>query len=265
MNSQILALKAEANHYTASKYHERLKSVGKEGVSASDIDAAAGSASQAKAEVAQAKAQLRLAQINLERTKIKAPITGQIGKAGVTKGNYATPAGGILASIVQVNPIRVSFALPDREYLRLQEFALSQKYEAYDAALRLVDGTLYPAFGEPDFADNNVDDQTGTIMMRLRFKNDQGTLLPGSMVRVEIVPSKPVMGILIPQEAVAADSEGDFVYVVNAGSIAHRQDITLGTEAGSMRQIISGLQEGDDIVLRGHQSVRDGMRVEPVR
>lgn len=103
--------KAEASSATASRYHARLKNIGKDGVSASNIDTAAGDAAQAKAQVAQAKAQLRLAQIDLGRTKIKAPITGRIGKAGATKGNYVTPSASVLANIVLSLPVALLGAL----------------------------------------------------------------------------------------------------------------------------------------------------------
>lgn len=96
--------KAEASSATASRYHARLKNIGKDGVSASNIDTAAGDA-------AQAKAQLRLAQIDLGRTKIKAPITGRIGKAGATKGNYVTPSASVLANIVLSLPVALLGAL----------------------------------------------------------------------------------------------------------------------------------------------------------
>lgn len=256
--------KAEASSATASRYHERLKNIGKDGVSASNIDTAAGDAAQAKAQVAQAKAQLRLAQIDLGRTKIKAPITGRIGKAGMTKGNYVTPSDSVLANIVQVDPIRVSFSLPDREFLQIMEHSKTVKEKSVRTTLRLTDGSAYPVPGERDFEDNTVDERTGTITLRLRFGNNQGLLLPGSMVRVEIAASSPIRDIMVPQKALAADGQGDYVYVVDSDSIAHRRSVTLGAESGSMRQVTSGLMEGDTIIRRGLQSVRDGMPVSPM-
>mgnify|MGYP001678426436 FL=1 len=256
--------KAEASSATASRYHARLKNIGKDGVSASNIDTAAGDAAQAKAQVAQAKAQLRLAQIDLGRTKIKASITGRIGKAGATKGNYVTPSASVLANIVQVDPIRVSFSLPDREFLRIMELSKTVNEKSVRTTLRLTDGSAYPVPGERDFEDNTVDERTGTITLRLRFGNPQGLLLPGSMVRVEVAASAPILDVLVPQEALAADGQGDYVYVVDSENVAHRRSVVLGTESGSMRQVTSGLMEGERIVQLGLQSVRDGMPVSPM-
>lgn len=256
--------RAEASAATTSRYHDRLKNIGKDGVSVSNIDIAAGDAAQGKAQVAQAKAQLRLAQINLDRTRIKAPITGRIGKAGVTRGNYVTPASSVLATIVQVDPIRVSFSMPDREYLDILELAKTQKAAAVRTTLRLTDGSVYPYPGERDFEDNVVEEQTGTIALRLRFPNTQSRLLPGSMVRVNIVSSSPTLDIMIPQEAIASDPQGDYVYVVDAENVAHRRDVVLGADSGAMRQVSSGLQEGETVVLHGLQGVRDGMTVSPM-
>lgn len=84
------------------------------------------------------------------------------------------------------------------------------------------------------------------------------------MVRVEIAASSPILDIMVPQEALAADGQGDYVYVVDSDSIAHRRSVTLGAESGSMRQVTSGLMEGDTIIRRGLQSVRDGMPVSPM-
>lgn len=256
--------RAEASAATTSRYHDRLKNIGKDGVSVSNIDIAAGDAAQGKAQVAQAKAQLRLAQINLDRTRIKAPITGRIGKAGVTRGNYVTPASSVLATIVQVDPIRVSFSMPDREYLDILELAKTQEAATVKATLRLTDGSVYPYPGERDFEDNVVEEQTGTIALRLRFPNAQSRLLPGSMVRVNIVSSSPTLDIMIPQEAIGSDPQGDYVYVVDAENVAHRRDVVLGADSGAMRQVSSGLREGETVVLRGLQGVRDGMTVSPM-
>jgi len=126
------------------------------------------------------------------------------------------------------------------------------------------DGSVYPYPGERDFEDNVVEEQTGTIALRLRFPNAQSRLLPGSMVRVNIVSSSPTLDIMIPQEAIGSDPQGDYVYVVDAENVAHRRDVVLGADSGAMRQVSSGLREGETVVLRGLQGVRDGMTVSPM-
>lgn len=255
--------KAEANYKRATKYYERLKAADKRSVSASDLDIAENDVLQGKAGVAQAKASLKLAQIDLDYTKITAPISGQIGKATYTKGNYVTPSGSPLANIVQINPIRVAFALPDRDYLEQAGALKSSDQSVYDATIRLSDGKTYPFKGERDFEDNVMDDKTGTLMMRLRFKNDNGILVPGAMVRVATKPAQSHIAPVIPQEAVLADSTGDYVYIADAGNIAQQRRITLGSEIGSMREVVSGLQAGEKVIVRGLQSIQPNMPINP--
>jgi RND family efflux transporter MFP subunit len=256
--------KAEATQQRAVRYYERLKAADKRSVSASDLDVAESDVLQAKAGVAQAQAALKLAQIDLAYTKITAPIAGWIGKAAFTKGNYVSPSVLTLADIVQTDPIRVAFALPDRNYLANLSAFSSSNQRVYRTTLRLSDETEYPDEGERDFEDNVIDEKTGTVMVRLRFPNKEGRLLPGAMVRVTIKPVKTHVSPVIPQEAVMADRQGDFVYIVDASNIAQQRRITLGSEAGAMVEVLSGLQAGENIVIRGLQSVRPEAPVNPV-
>lgn len=255
--------KVQADYDRALKYYNRLKSSDRRSVSASDLDTAESETLQARAAIDQAKASLRLAQINLGYTKITAPITGQIGKAEFTKGNYVTSAGGALTSIVQVDPIRVSFALPDKDYLEQLEAFKASNSSVYNATIRLADGSSYPFSGQRDFENNMMDAQTGTMTMRLRFKNDKGLLIPGAMVRVLTRPVKSHVTPIIPQEAILADSQGDFAYVIDENNIAHQRRITLGAEIGTMREVLSGLTAGDKVIRSGLQSVRPEMPVNP--
>ena len=255
--------KAKANHERASKYYARLNAADTRSVSAADIDVAESEVLQGKAMIEQAKAALRLAQIDLGYTKITAPITGQIGQAFFTKGNYVTPAGGPLASIVQIDPIRVAFSLPDKDYLQQMKLFKASSNAVYNASIRLSNGEAYPLKGERDFEDNAIDEKTGTIMMRLRFKNSKGLLVPGAMVRVATKPVESHIAAVIPQEAVLADAQGDYVYVVDAGNIAHQRRVELGTEIGSMREATHGLVAGDKVIVRGLQSVHPEMEVKP--
>ena len=255
--------KAEANYSRAFKNHERLKNADKRSVSASDLDVAESEVLQAKAAIEQARAALRFAQIDLGHTRITAPISGQIGKAEFTKGNYVTPAGGHLTTIVQLDPIRVAFALPDKDYLDQMEAFRSSDGSVYSAKIRLSNGEQYPFSGERDFEDNEIDDKTGTIMMRLRFENTGGLLVPGAMVRVSTKPVQSHVSPIIPQEAVLTDSEGDYVYVVDDKNTAQVRRIKLGAEAGAMREVVSGLDAGEKIIAKGLQSVHPEITVNP--
>ncbi|MBL3539193.1 efflux RND transporter periplasmic adaptor subunit [Aminivibrio sp.] len=256
--------KAEATYDRALKYDKRLKAADVRSVSASDIELSESDVLQGKAAVEQAKAMVRLAEIDLGYTRITAPIAGQIGEALLTKGNYVTPSSGDLTTIVQIDPIRVTFSLPDKEYLDQLEAFKSSDDSVYDATVRLANGKIYPAKGARDFENNVMDEKTGTIRISLLFENTQGFLVPGAMVRVMAKPAKSRITSVIPQEAILADAEGDFVYSVDANDIAHKSRVKLGEEFGTMREVVSGLEPGERIILRGLQSVRPEVKVRPV-
>lgn len=255
--------KAEASYDRAVKYDRRLKAADSRSVSASDIEQSESDVLQRKAEVEQARATLQLAQIDLDYTRITAPISGQAGKAFFTKGNYVTPSSGTLTTIVQMDPVRVTFSLPDRDYLA-QLAAFRAEEAVYDASIRLADGELYPEKGLRDFESNVMDQETGTLTISLRFPNGAGTLVPGSMVRVEARPARSRVVPIVPQEAILADGEGDFVYVVDEASVAHRRPVGLGDAVGKVSVVLSGLEPGEKVVLQGIQSVVPEGKVAPV-
>lgn len=251
---------AEANLVTAEKYYKRVTAASERAVSATDRDTAEGNFLQAKAAVAQAKAALRLAQIDLGYCRITSPITGKIGRALYTKGNYVTPQITELASIVQMDPIRVSYPLPDRDYLD-QLSLFKEDGSIYNTSLILSNGEKYNVPGKRDFENNRVDQTTGTIMMRLRFANKEGMLIPGEMVRVFTKPVKSHIVNAVPQTAVMADEQGDYVYVINADNTARQARVTLGREFGELREVTSGVEAGENVAVAGLQRLRPGAKV----
>lgn len=251
---------AEANLVTAEKYYKRVTAASERAVSATDRDTAEGNFLQAKAAVAQAKAALKLAQIDLGYCRITSPITGKIGRALYTKGNYVTPQITELASIVQMDPIRVSYPLPDRDYLD-QLSLFKEDGSVYNTSLILSNGEKYNVPGKRDFENNRVDQTTGTIMMRLRFANKEGMLIPGEMVRVFTNPVKSHIVNAVPQTAVMADEQGDYVYVINADNTARQARVTLGREFGELREVTSGVEAGENVAVAGLQRLRPGAKV----
>lgn len=251
---------AEANLVTAEKYYKRVTAASERAVSATDRDTAEGNFLQAKAAVAQAKAALKLAQIDLGYCRITSPITGKIGRALYTKGNYVTPQITELASIVQMDPIRVSYPLPDRDYLD-QLSLFKEDGSIYNTSLILSNGEKYNVPGKRDFENNRVDQTTGTIMMRLRFANKEGMLIPGEMVRVFTKPVKSHIVNAVPQTAVMADEQGDYVYVINADNTARQARVTLGREFGDLREVTSGVEAGENVAVAGLQRLRPGAKV----
>ncbi|MDR3254238.1 MAG: efflux RND transporter periplasmic adaptor subunit [Synergistaceae bacterium] len=255
--------KAEAALSRASKYYERLNAADKRSVSEMDLDTATSDVQQCKATIEQTKAALTIAQIDLGHTKVTAPISGWIGKAEATRGNYVVPSGVPLATIVQLDPIRVSFAVTDKDYLEHIEAFRTLKDSVYETTIKLADGAEYPLKSELDFEDKVMDEKTGTIKMHIRFKNEDSILTPGSMVDVRTKPAKNRVSPVIPQEAVVNDASGDIVYVIDDAGIAHVREVSLGAEIGTTREVISGLSAGERIVRSGTQSVRPEMPVKP--
>ena len=181
--AQVQLRKAQLAHAQAvldgaKKYLARIKTADKRSVPASDIDTADSQVKQAQASVAEAKAELRIAQIDLNNTRIYAPISGYIGRAEFTPGNYVSPEN-VLASIVQTDPARISFAMPDREYL-------ANKDKAAEYTLTLADGSTYPHKAELDFTSTTMNPETGTITIYLRVPNENNILIPGAIVRVNV-------------------------------------------------------------------------------
>lgn len=255
---------AKADLEKASKYLTRVKAADKRSISATDLDTAETNVLACQAAVAQANASLKLAEIDLRHTNVTSPISGRIGKAFFTKGNYVSLSSGALASIMQVDPIRVTFSVPDKDYL--DQLALFRKNGSpvYKTQLTLSNGQVIRASGIRDFEDNEINSKTGSIAMRVRYNNVNGLLVPGSLVRVSTQSVVHKFVNLVPQEAIVSDTKGSFVYKVASDNTAAVCRVTLGSEYGVLREVTDGLSVGEKIVTAGTQSLRPGAKVRPV-
>ncbi len=273
---------AAANQERAEKYLKRLQSADERSVVQANLDTAVSDEKQAKSMVRQAraridqaktavqqmealvhkaKADLDLALIDLGYTEIRSPLTGRIGEAVVTKGNYVGPSTGALARIVQMDPIRVVWSLTDREYLSLLEKTETGQEPSVKIRLRLPNGHMFDGAGSRDFEDNVMDPQTGTIAVYTRYDNDNGLLIPHSFVTVIMEPVDGKKAPLIPQEAILFDSEGHFVYVVDENSIVEQRRVEPGEIIKDDQIILSGLKAGERIVVQGIQKAQNGQKV----
>lgn len=174
---------AQAKFDGVLKYYTRLKAT-KRAVSTSDLDNAESEELQAKAALDAAKANLKLAEIQLNRTKITAPFAGRIGKVNSHVGSYVSPED-VLCDIVQTDPIRILFAMPDRDYMNMRNTREKMKYE-----LILADGSPYSGTVGKDFEDNVMNSGTGSINIWLKVSNEDNILLPGALVRVRVTSGK---------------------------------------------------------------------------
>ncbi len=252
---QATANAAEAEMIRAKKRHDRLKKADARSVSASDLESAEGDALRAKAAY-------ELAKVDLDRTEIFAPISGRIGAARVTKGNYVTPVSTELARIVQIDPIRVVFSQTDREHLEYRRRELAGDAAALEARVVLPDGSGFPSIGKKDFDDNAINPSTGTIAVRYLFDNPNGLLLPGAYVKARISNPAGETGIKIPLRSLLIDQDGTYVLTVDEAGIVGTARVESGDQIGADVIILSGLNSGDQVVTDGLQKARPGSTVQ---
>ncbi len=232
-------------------------------------DASAAQVQQAQAQIAQAQAQIATAKLNLSYTDVSTPITGRIGKTQVTVGNLVSPSGGPLATVIQMDPIRVVFSLSDREYLRVvEQLKPTEQGFAADAAtfqpqLKLSDGTAYASPGKITFLDNTLDATTGTIAVFAEFANPALQLIPGQYVSVTVQEGQAQQLPVVAASAVQLDQNGNYVFVLGEGNVATIRRVTLGVRVGTDWSVASGLAAGDVVIVSGIQKIKAGVTVKP--
>ena len=192
---------AEAEARRAERYFERMEKADERGITQLERDNAEAAAEKAKAAVLQAKANLVVAEYDLKKTTVFAPISGQIGKSSAHVGDYVAPSKGALAKIVQIDPIRVSFPLTDRAYIAWRQAQREGTDHAFRMRLILPDGSEYDREGTWDFDDNQMSRETASIMMRLRFPNPERLLIPNSYVTLLTDYQEPPSYPSVPQQA----------------------------------------------------------------
>jgi membrane fusion protein (multidrug efflux system) len=222
----------------------------------------------AAAKAMQAEAALIRAEESLENARVPAAISGHIGRALVTEGafvgkNEAT----LLATIEQLDPIYANFTQSGSDWLRLQQAIRQGKLKHAETAkveLLLEDGSIYPLPGKIFFTDMAVDANTGSVSMRAEFPNPGRELLPGMFVRVRFPESVAENAIRVPQRAVQASPQGQFVMVVGAEGKVTPTPVKTGGMAGGDFIIADGLKGGEQVIVNGLQKARPGSVVKPV-
>lgn len=254
--------KAEAGLTEAERNYDRqIKLSTKNIASKATFDNAESAFLQAKASVAQAKANLDLATISYEDTFSRAPIDGYIGKALVTKGNRVVASQQVLAKIVQMDPIRVTFTLTDKELMSFKQKAKQDEEHKLKALITLPDGTNVVKEFLSVFVDNEVSTNTATVAVYGDFENKDETLVPGSYVQVALLFDDGKT-ILVPQAALAQDENGFYAFVVNGENVAVERRLQLGDVIGNKQIVKIGLNAGDKVVIKGVQKLKNGTPVQ---
>lgn len=233
------------------------------------ISSATAAISTAEASVESARAQVQVAQLNLDYTRVLAPVTGRISGKGVTEGNLVsggTATSTLLTTITSVAPIYCTFDANEQEVLKYIRLALSGKRESSRVAknpvfLGLVDEQGFPHQGHMDFVDNRFDADTASMRARCVFPNDDEVLVPGMFARIRIPGSAAYQAVLIPDSAVGTDQSSQYVYIV-ADGVIERRNVTLGPIVDGLRVVRSGLAGPESLVIEGLLQARPGMKVQ---
>jgi RND family efflux transporter MFP subunit len=240
-----------------------------------DLDNAVQNNLAAKATVETARAQIQTdqaavetAQINLDFTRLIAPIDGIAGQAPLQVGALVNPASAPVTSVSTVDPIKVYFTVSEQEYLDWNKrFPTETTRVAADKSLRLelilADGSTYPHDGTFYFADRQVNESTGAIRIAGLFDNPGNILRPGGYAKIRTAVRTQKDALLVPQRAVSELQGGYQVVVLDNGNKASVRTVTVGDRVGSDWVISDGLKPGERVITEGFQKVRDGMQVNP--
>ena len=256
---------AEAEARRAERYWERMQKADARGITQKERDDAQAGADKAKAAVLQAKANLVVAEYDLKKAVVVAPISGQIGKTSVHVGDYVAPSKGALARIVQVDPIRVTFPLTDRAYVGWRSAMKKGKAPDYRMRLLLPDGSEYAGEGKWDFDDNEMSRDTATIIMRLSFPNPDRLLVPNSYVTLLTDYKTPPKLPCIPQQSIfdlPGGSQG--VWVMKDDGTVEQRVVEVREMSEGWCPVISGVEVGETVVVSGTGKLVSGMKVTVV-
>jgi membrane fusion protein, multidrug efflux system len=226
----------------------------------------------AQAAVAASEAMVRQAELDLEFTELRAPITGRIGDRRVTPGNLVTGGTGgsttLLAMIVSIDPIRLEFTFDEASLLRYDRLAKEGTTDVtgrgnVPVRLKLIDEQDFSHYGRMDFIDNVIDRSTGTIRGRAQFVNSDGLFTPGMFARVQVPASSPYQALMVPDAAIGTEQVRKFVYVVDKDNVARQRFVALGQPVDDLRVIKEGVSADDRVVVNGLMRVRPGQKVTP--
>ena len=273
-DSSMAALaRAEANLFPARLKEERYRELVKiKGVSQQEYDDVNAAFKQSEADVASTKAAVEIARINLAYNKVKAPISGRIGRSNVTDGALVTasqPAA--LATIQQLDSVYVDVTQSTADLLKMKQNLangiLKKSGTTAQAPVKLLleDGSPYPVPGTLKFSEVTVDQSTGSVTLRAVFLNPKQILLPGMFVRAILEEGVDENAILIPQRGVTRNPKGEaVVMVVGAGEKVEPRTIKVVRTVGDSWLVSEGLKTGDRVILEGVQKARPGTVVKAV-
>lgn len=249
-----------------AQYTRGAELLAQKNMSASEVDKLRAAELTAKASVAQAEAAIAAAQLNLDYTRILAPVAGRVGRAALSVGNLVGPSTGILATLVSQDPIYVLFPITQKEFLAAREKNTANgkadsKGADMSVLVKLPNGTLYPHKGALDFVDVTTDTTTDTLSVRAKFANPEGLLIDGQYLNLYLEQKEQHEALVVPQAALQIDQQGHSVFIVDGNKQVQTRRIKVGANQGANAIVLEGLNQGDLVITQGLQKVRPGQTV----
>jgi RND family efflux transporter MFP subunit len=258
--------------FDEAEYQRNLKLASTGAVSKSDLDKSAAARGVDVANIAADKAGVASRQLDLDYTKVLAPVSGRTSRYVVTVGNLIQSGdqggGTLLTTIVSVDPMYAYFDVDEHTALRVRRLVREGKSDSprdgnYPVFLGLANEDGHPHPGTIDFVDNQVNPKTGTIRVRGVFPNKSEVILPGYFARVRTPIGRPHPALLVNERALDTDQGQKVLYVVNDRNEVVSRPVRLGALHDGLREITDGLKPGERVVVNGLQQVRPGLVVEP--
>ncbi|MER8571094.1 efflux RND transporter periplasmic adaptor subunit [Mesorhizobium sp. M1338] len=216
---------------------------------------------EAQASLALNQAAVRTAELNLSYAEIRAPFGGRLGRNQASVGTLVSVAGTVLNTLVQLDPIYVTFNPSETDLAEIEQARANGPIEV---EVLLPGQTEASQKGELTFIDNSVDRSTGTITARATIGNGKFTLLPGQYVRVRLHVRQQPDALMVPQTALGSSQLGKYLYVVGKGNTVDQRLVSLGPTSGGQVAILSGVAEGDQVITGNLQKIGPGMPVSPM-
>ena len=257
--SQLTSMKARSE-LAQSELARAQKLLDSQAVSKQEVDQLASGQRTSQADIQGAEAALRIARLNIEYSKVRAPITGRVSRASVTAGNVVNEQS-VLTTIAGTGKVYAYFDGSERTYLRLNDARSSGK--APKVRMALLDEPGFPHEGNVDFIDNRLNPQTGAIRMRASFDNAAGRFTPGLSARLRMESAAATNAVLVPERAIGTDQTKKYVYVVEADGKPQFREVHLGALVDGMRVVQGGVKGGEHVVVDGLQRIQPGMTVAP--
>ncbi|MBF59219.1 efflux RND transporter periplasmic adaptor subunit [Halomonas sp. FeN2] len=236
--------------------------LGRQAISQEVHDQRQSALSNARAMVDAAEAALQTAELDLEYTRITAPVSGRVGRAMVTRGNLANADQSLLTTLVTIDPIHVYFEAD--EQAAFASHALLSGEEPNSLQIELGGDATRQFTGTLDFIDNRLNPNTGTLQFRAVLANPDGRIRPGEFARVEMPVARLAQALLVDGKAILTDQDRRYVYVVDDNNLAQRRQVNTGRQVDERTVISEGVAAGDRVIVNGVQKVfMPGMEVSP--